>query len=43
MIDRWLVVLSGKNLVDDIQKLPDGTVEAAVMDVRSYPVLAGDR
>ncbi|GJE97795.1 cytochrome P450 [Phanerochaete sordida] len=32
MVDRWLVVLPGKQLVDDIQRLPDDTVDPAIME-----------
>ncbi|EKM61752.1 uncharacterized protein PHACADRAFT_248575 [Phanerochaete carnosa HHB-10118-sp] len=33
MVDRWLVVLSGKKLVDELQKMPDDTVSAATTEV----------
>ncbi|GJE99521.1 cytochrome P450 [Phanerochaete sordida] len=33
LMSRWLVILSGKKLVDELQKLPDDTVTSATMEV----------
>nr|BAD94560.1 cytochrome P450 [Phanerodontia chrysosporium] len=33
LIDRWLVVLSGKKLVEELQKMPDDTVESATTEM----------
>ncbi|GJE97803.1 cytochrome P450 [Phanerochaete sordida] len=33
LIDRWLVVLSGKALVEELQKMPDDTVESATAEI----------
>ncbi|EKM61840.1 uncharacterized protein PHACADRAFT_112752 [Phanerochaete carnosa HHB-10118-sp] len=37
MVDRWLVVLSGKKLVDELQKMPDDTVSSATTEVLEMP------
>ncbi|EKM49583.1 uncharacterized protein PHACADRAFT_106360 [Phanerochaete carnosa HHB-10118-sp] len=33
MVDRWLVVLSGKKLIDELQKMPDDMVSSATTEV----------
>ncbi|EKM48201.1 uncharacterized protein PHACADRAFT_109290 [Phanerochaete carnosa HHB-10118-sp] len=37
MVDRWLVVLSSKKLVDKLQKMPDNTVSSATTEILEMP------
>ena len=36
-MDRWLVVLSGRQLIDELQKLPGDVVDSATTDVGAFP------
>lgn len=45
MMDRWVVVVTGSTLVDELQRFPDdqASFHEAAMDVSTFEIISGGR